>query len=156
MCVSSLWMILIYRSLFYPYRSQRKRMFFMDYPIHVSLLKMHFHQYVSFAYTRVKRNEKIFSYNQQDTNHWKVSFKILKKPDLNFSIFRRICGNCHVWRHKKHLKRNDEKWERKPLNARLIIDVFLWRHTWNFPAHILFWRFIEENNIWNPILPSSK
>ena len=46
---------------------------------------MHFHQYVSFAYSIVKREEKIFSYNQQRTPGWNMIFKILKQPKLGHS-----------------------------------------------------------------------
>ncbi len=61
---------------------------------------MHFHQYVSFAYSIVKREEKIFSYNQQRTPDWNMIFKILKQPES---------GHCRIGFMHMNSKQNSSK-----------------------------------------------
>ena len=45
-------------------------------------------------------------------------------------------GKRYVWRNKNTYKKEgwEEKWERKSLKKEMKNDVFLWRHTWHFPA----------------------
>ena len=42
---------------------------------------------------------------------------------------------------------SEEKWERKPFKKRMDLDVFLWRHTWHFPALPSFFYFFLETFI---------